>query len=244
MRPRTKPLSYELQYGRSTISYTLSYKERKTLAIEVHPDCRVEVIAPLGASLEKIQDKVKKRAAWILKQQRQFERYPTPLPKRDYVSGESYRYLGKQYRLKVTHSKENTVRLYRGRLEVLTSDSDPATVAKLVKEWFRSRAELIFGERYEVCRLEAQKHGIYHNQGFALRSMPKRWGSCTKEGKLLLNPSLVAASKDSIDYVVLHELCHTVEHNHSKRFYRLLQRVLPDWETRRHDLNTLTEVLE
>jgi predicted metal-dependent hydrolase len=244
MRQKTKASVQELRYGRSTIKYALSYKQRKTLAIEVHPDCRVEVIAPLGASLEKIQAKVKKRAAWILKQQRQFESYPMPLPKREFVSGESYRYLGKQYRLKVTQAKENSVRLYRGRLEVSAKRSTPAIVSKLLKDWFRNKAEIIFQERYEVCKLKAQKHRIQHGQGFELRLMPKRWGSCTKQGKLLLNPALVAASKEAIDYVILHELCHTLEHNHSRRFYKLLHSLLPDWEECRSTLNRYTEILE
>jgi predicted metal-dependent hydrolase len=72
--------------------------------------------------------------------------------------------------------------------------------------------------------------------------MPKRWGSCTKEGKILLNPLLVSAPKDCIDYVIIHELCHTLQHNHSQRFFTLLTTLMPDWQTRKQHLNTRIEL--
>jgi predicted metal-dependent hydrolase len=116
----TQSSVHELRYRRSVISYALSYKERKTLAIEVHPNGQVVVIAPYHSPFENIQVKVKKRSAWILKQQRMFESYPSPVAQREYVLGESCRYLSRQYRFKVIEGIENSVRLYRGRLELRT----------------------------------------------------------------------------------------------------------------------------
>jgi len=72
--------------------------------------------------------------------------------------------------------------------------------------------------------------------------MHKRWGSCTKEGKIMLNPMLVSAPKDCIDYVIIHELCHIRIHNHSPSFYKLLETVIPDWQTRKDYLNTRIEL--
>ncbi len=114
------PPAHSVQFGETEISFSLSYADRKTLAIHVHPDGKVSVDAPLSADIEKVYGKVKKRASWILKQQRKFESYPAPLPERRYVSGETHRYLGRQYRLKVIEGLEESVKMTRGMLQVET----------------------------------------------------------------------------------------------------------------------------
>ena len=206
---------------------------------EVHPDSSVHVKAPKEVGFEDVRAKVLKRAGWITKQQRTFESYPPPLPTRQYTSGESFRYLGKQYRLKVIEADTERVKLYRGRLEVAVHHpGERAAVKKLVDRWYKARAEHVFTERYEACLEKVRSCGISHNAGFDLYNMSKRWGSCTKDGRILLNPLLVGAPKECIDYVVIHELCHTVERNHSTQFYSLLSRCLSDWQNRRDKLNT------
>lgn len=235
----------QVTYGSSTIAYAIERRSRKTLAIEVHPNGHVLVKAPQAATIEAIRQRVGKRGGWILKQQRAFAQYPPPLAAREYVSGETYRYLGRQCRLKVIPSESERVRLWRGRLEVEARDLDDSRrVQRLVTAWLRERARIVFGDRYEYCTRLARQHGIEHDAGFELLRMPKRWGSCTKEGRLLLNPALVSAPKGCIDYVIIHELCHTVEHNHGPEFYILLARLMPDWKEIRRALNGTTEVLD
>jgi predicted metal-dependent hydrolase len=234
---------HSLQYGSTIIRYTLEYRARKTLAIEVHPDSSVHIKAPHNVALESIRDKVSKRAAWITKQQKQFAQYAPSLPAQEYVSGEGYRYLGRQYRLKVLKGTSEYVRLWQGKIEVSTQDpEDCKRVSKLVNHWCREQSQRVFQERYKICIKQASQHHIQHESGFELRSMPKRWGSCTKEGKILLNPLLISAPKDCIDYVIIHELCHTLQHNHSKHFFMLLNTLMPNWQTRKQYLNTRIEL--
>jgi predicted metal-dependent hydrolase len=76
--------------------------------------------------------------------------------------------------------------------------------------------------------------------GFQVLAMKKRWGSHTKSGRVLLNESLITARRECIDYVIVHELCHVVEPNHSHRFFRLLRRFMPDWERRKELLERST----
>ena len=102
--------------------------------------------------------------------------------------------------------------------------SDSARVQALLRGWFRERAEHVFRERSEVCRKHVATFGIEHPGDFTQRRMKKRWGSCSKDGRILLNTQLVGAPKTCIDYVIVHELCHVVHHNHSKAFYDLLGR--------------------
>ena len=128
-------------------------------------------------------------------------------------------------------------------LQVETHNSqDRLRVQRLLQAWYRSKALLVFTERYGQCVQHVERVGIYHDKGFQLRFMSKRWGSCTGKGTIILNPELIAAPKDCIDYVITHELCHLKEHNHSQAFYRLLASVMNDWELRRKRLNEMVEV--
>jgi predicted metal-dependent hydrolase len=234
---------HRVPYGSQNIAFALEYSSRKTLAIEVYPDSSIIVKAPITATIESIESKVIHRAAWIAKQQRQFARYAPPLPAPECVSGEGYRYLGRQYRLKLIESQHDKIRLWQGRLEVSTpTPFDRTHVERSIANWFRDRAMLIFSERYQYCTKIVAPYSIENHPGFELRTMSKRWGSCTPKGKIFLNPLLVSATKDCIDYVIIHELCHLRFPNHSPSFYRLLTSILPDWSDRKQKLNDRVEL--
>jgi predicted metal-dependent hydrolase len=231
-----------LRYGNTLIEYTLSFSARETLAIHVYPDLRVGVDAPLDSPLEQIEAKVRKRAAWILKQQRELTRYAFELPPREYVSGEAYRYLGRQYRLKVLPlgGLPERVRMDRGQIVVRVPDpGDRERVKTLLEAWYRKHAERVFAERLAEWLPRFAPHGLTSPPALVIRRMKSRWGSCTPEGKITLNLKLISAPRRCIDYILVHELCHLVHPNHSPAFYQLLTRLIPDWETRREQLNEL-----
>jgi predicted metal-dependent hydrolase len=157
---------------------------------------------------------VQKRAAWNLRQQREFESYPPELPPRRYVSGESHPYLGKQYRLKVIEAEVDSVKLTSGRFLVRVRDNLVADqVKRLLDEWYRKQAQRVFAERLEACYPKIKRYGIPYPE-LSIRTMEKRWGSCSAEGHLILNLKLIQVPKPYIDYFILHELCHLKEHLH------------------------------
>ncbi len=226
-----------IQYGRKRIEFQLVYSARKSLAIDVHPDLSVVVTAPKDTDDSAVEQKIHKRAAWIVQQQRFFENYLPPIPPRRYVSGESHRYLGRQYRLRVHEGDEEAVKMARGQINVfLTDASNKKRVRTLLTRWFRQRADIIFRDLFDKMAVKAERNGILTDT-FEIRRMKNRWGSCTPEGRILLNPDLIITPKMCIEYVIVHELCHLKEHNHSTGFYRLLQAMMPDWEMRRERLN-------
>ena len=229
---------YSIQFGNSTIEYDLTFTPRKTLAIEVQPDLRVTVRAPEGANLAEIEAKVRKRAPWIFRQQRQFALYLPKLPPRQYVSGETHRYLGRQYRLKVIENgPAETVKLTRGYFYIGVLDKgDPRRVERLLMAWYRCQARRIFQERLDLCLAKVRFLNLNYPE-LTIRQMQTRWGSCTPEGKIILNLKLIQVPKAYIDYVVMHELCHLKEHHHGRRFYELLNRVMPNWREQRKRLN-------
>ena len=230
---------HRVQYGETTIEYQLKYAARHTLEISVHPDLRVTVTAPQDTAIEAIQAKVRKRADWILRQQRDFALYLPQIPPRQYISGETHRYLGKQYRLKVIEDSDTEwVKLERGYIVVRTIDkADTTHIKELVDAWYLRQARRVFHERMRL--LLPRFGGRYDLPEFQLRirALQARWGSCTEAGTITLNLKLIQVTKPCIDYVIVHELCHLIEHNHSKRFYALLDRILPDWRERRQKLN-------
>ena len=214
-------------WGEHEIKYDISYSNRKTIGIMVMPNKDVHVKAPEGSELTRIKERVRKRAGWILKQWRYFDSFGEPSPPKMYLSGESHSYLGRQYMLKVIDGDGNTVK-YKGRyFEVICSDR--ANVAKLMKEWYKERAKVKFAEIAEPIISRFSKYGIEPTSLY-IQDMSNRWGSCTAKGKIILNTELIKAPKPCIEYVITHELCHLIHHDHTKAFFELLEVEMPNWK--------------
>ena len=223
-------------YGGRRIDFTVVRRRRKTLEIAVEPDASVVVTAPLDAPVEAVAGKVRKRAAWIRRQQRFFSQFLPRTPPRRYVAGETHLYLGRQYRLKVVRDGRPGV-MIRGFIIVRTREPDrPGVTRRLVESWYRRRARAKFAERLEASLARFPDPEAFRPTGLIVRRMEKRWGSLSPAGRLLLNPRLIEAPVDTIDYVIAHELCHMAEPHHGEGFHRLLDRVMPDWAGRKRRL--------
>jgi predicted metal-dependent hydrolase len=228
--------SRTIEAGNERFRYRLSYADRDTLQLRVHPDLEVTAVAPIGRSPEEVDAKVRSRAGWIRRQQREFSLYqPLPQPRR-FVSGETHWYLGRQYRLKLGVG-ENEVCLQHPFLLVNTgTEAGAARVGTLVENWYRDRAREVFPERLAHC-IRLVRPIIESEPRLKIRAMAKRWGSCSPSGTITLNVDLVKVSTPCLDYVIVHELCHLRERNHSAEYYDLLSRYMPDWRARRARLN-------
>ncbi len=214
-------------FGSREIYYELSYQDRKTMGIRVYPDCKVKVIAPYGTSEEKLYRKLREKAPWITRQQLDFLSYHPLTPPRKYINGETHLYLGRQYKLRIEEANQNEVKLFRGRLLVLKKSN--AEVGNLLTDWYREKAQFQFIKSLQKILPLFSKYGL-HKPTLLIRNMSTRWGSCTPNGKVILNPELVKAAKGSIEYVIIHELCHLVHHNHTKAFYEMQESIMPDWK--------------
>ena len=227
-----------LDYGSETIDFSLSFSPRQRLSISVEPDGGVVVKAPAEATLEAVLDQIRKKAGWIIKQRDQFSAFGPVMPPKQYVSGETHRYLGRQYRLRVTRGDLSSVNLVGRFFEIVTPDkSDSAAVRKQLDAWYRRRALNVFADYLEHCLKSTYFRKLAFPE-WSIRKMKRRWGSCTKDGAILLNLLLIQASPRSIEYVITHELCHLIHHNHNVGFFRLLDRAMPDWRDRKSKLET------
>lgn len=216
-----------IQYGATIIDYDIEFAQRKTLSICVNPDSSVCLKAPVDATLEQIQQKVHKRARWILKQKRFFESFGTPTTKRQYISGESHLYLGRQYMLRVRESNTNAVHYQNNIIEIECRHKKEAGV--LLQTWYRQRANIKFQEYAQPIIEQFSVYGV-KPQSLSIKNMDKRWGYCTIDGHITLNPRLICAPRCCIEYVITHELCHLVYRSHNKEFYALLAKEMPHWE--------------
>jgi predicted metal-dependent hydrolase len=229
----------EIVFGTETIDYEIRFlPTRRTLGIEVHPDLSVVVRAPADCDPDIVLARVAKRAAWISRQLKNFQRYSPKTPARRYVSGETHLYLGRQYGLKVGAGDTARVKMSRGQIAVTVPSgrADPLRVQALLHQWYLMHARDVFGivmDRYlPLFRGYARPRLI-------VRTMQSRWGSLSPVGTMTLNVNLVRAPRACIEYVIAHELCHLMHRDHGTAFYRLLGRVMPDWESRKQRLETV-----
>ncbi|MGN6545275.1 MAG: M48 family metallopeptidase [Aureliella sp.] len=229
-----------LSYGSETINFCLSFSPRKRLSITVEPGGAVIVKAPVESNLQMVLEHLRRRAGWIIRQRDSFADYGPSMPPKKFVSGETHRYLGRQYRLNITCGVTSSVKLVGRHFEIVTPDkSDSQAVKRLMEGWYRKRAEGVLAERIESCLASSWFRSL-KSPTWSIRKMKRRWGSCTKDGAILLNLLLIQASPRCIDYVIMHELCHLIIHNHEPQFYRLLSRVMPDWQERKRKLESVT----
>ncbi|SEI71385.1 hypothetical protein SAMN05421831_10859 [Allopseudospirillum japonicum] len=211
--------------------------------IKVYPDCRVVASAPEDADSETVLSAVKKRGRWIYEQLRDFRKQLEFTTPRQYISGESHYYLGKQYLLKVIEAPKQIqgVKLLRGKLEVSVRTKSTEKVKELLTDWYKARAKETFAKRLDAMLEQAL--WVEARPPLRILTMQTQWGSCSSNGRITLNPHLVKAPRECIDYVILHELCHLAEHNHSKRFYRLMSQVMPHWQQTKVRLDGMAAVI-
>ncbi len=204
--------------------------KRKTLAIIVKPDGSLVVRAPLRASEESIREFVHRSRPWIEKKQREL-RTIVPVAPREYLPGESFMYLGHTYPLEIVREQVQSLILEENfKLAEIAQGN-----AQLVFDgWYRLQAREIINER---VILYANQYAFEYKK-VGITSARKRWGSCSANGSLNFSSRLIMAPLEAVDYVVVHELVHTLFHNHSKRFWDRVERILPDYQERRKWLRT------
>ncbi|MGG0936969.1 SprT family zinc-dependent metalloprotease [Brevibacillus centrosporus] len=227
---------HQIVYANQTIEFEIERKKVKNVNLNIKPDMTIMVSASEKVPLSFIYDFVKSKGAWILKNVKTFENVqPYKQSEREYVSGESYKYLGKQYRLRLEiTTEEERVKYYRGFIILMVGDpNDYARKAKLMDDWFREKALKVFEKSLDKQYPLVQKYGIKKPK-IDLRLMKARWGSALIDSDtILLNSELIKAPKHCIDYVVLHELIHFQFNDHKDSFYNMLFSLMPDWEKRK-----------
>ena len=227
-----KDLNAEIAVGKQYLK--LRFTKRKTLSIAVLADLSILVTAPYGTETSLIEEKLKKREGWIKAQLDFFAKPRSFFTEKKYISGESHLYLGKQYRLKLHKLDGASPKLIKAGtyLHVYSDDLSQEVISQTLESWYRSQAEKYFSRILldsfkKFCRHYVSLKSVEFPRLF-VRKMKTRWGSLSLKANLTLNLELIKAPPECIEYVIFHELCHLVHHNHSKEFFLLLNRILPN----------------
>ena len=238
--------SWSFRYGTETLYFAVRRQPQRrndSITIHIEPEGTVLVDAPMNASRVEILAAVRKRSRWIQGYVSGFLSRRMHILAREYVSGESILYLGRRYRLKVilVNAAEASVKLRGSHLEVRSADLKASEIRHAMERWYRERARIVLAERMAVILAELRWTRSILPMRF--QAMKVQWGSCSPGGRLTINPWLVKAPRECIDYVILHELFHLKEHNHSPRFFRLLDKHMPCWRERKTRLDELAELI-
>jgi len=231
--------SSRVQFGRTELEYQIRRTSRdKTVSLAVVPQQGLVVTAPRRATTKRLDSIVREKAAWVVRRLKRQSDLPPPIPQREFVSGETYLYLGRQYRLKIAKgAREAEVCLRAGQLHVpmQTSLAGSQVARAALIAWYKTRAADYLSRR---AKQWAKKLGLEAPR--LLVSEPrKRWGSASKDGSLRINWRVIQAPTTLVDYVLVHELAHLIHEDHSREFWATVGRVLPDYEERKARLREL-----
>jgi len=230
----------EVQWGRTAIPYAIRRSARRgTVSVAIDPEQGVLLTAPTATPVERLDRVVRTKARWIVERLRRQSDLPPALHEREFASGETFLYLGRQYRLRIDHRRDG-VALQHGHLAVgvphdLPHDRRRAQARRALVTWYRQHAQ----ERLpEIATVWARRLRVEVG-AVLLREQRRRWGSCDRAGLLRLNWRIIQAPRTCIEYVVAHEVVHMHHPNHTPAFWSALGRVMPDYERRRARLKAL-----
>ena len=201
--------------------------KRKTISLQVSPEAKIILRAPIYAKDKDIQNLIKKHTAWILKQQKKRQDYKA----KSFANGEKFLYLGQKYKLIII--QENLLNLYNKPLKKLNFDNTFFLSSSLVKNaknlfinWYKEQAKTIITKRVDLY----SKQMKLKYSSIKINSAKHRWASCSIKRNLNFSYRLIMAPLEVIDYVVVHELTHIKEMNHQKVFWDKVASIIPNYK--------------
>ena len=226
-------MKYSVKYGTKNIEFNVEFKNRKTMSISVEPPKKITVVAPVGTSEKEIKESVKSKGAWIVQKLFEFRNIESKRVNREFVNGESFMYLGRNYSLQI-HVDENlqngsSVKLFRGKFHVYVKEKNDELIKKAMEAWYREKTDEQVKKRIKYY----QKFFNKEPSAIKVKEQKKRWASCTSNNELLFNWRCVMAKSTALDYIIVHEMCHMYYMNHSQEFWNLVASIIPDYEVRK-----------
>lgn len=204
------------------IDYELVRTNRKSIAITIERDSKVLVNAPENLSDEEIEKYIYKKRLWIWEKLAIKKSINEEIVQKKFISGESFSYLGRRYRLQIVDGKEE-LKLKNGWFTLGITKQKKAK--EIFKTWYSSHLKNKIDERLEfICNNMNIK-----KPEFRIMELGFRWGSCTKDSVLNFNWKIAMAPLGVIDYVLVHEIVHLKEHTHNERFWKEVSKIMPNY---------------
>ncbi len=204
------------------VDYKLIYSKRRTIGLTVERDSQVVVRAPHGMSEDHIRQAVETKKLWLFEKTNHAQKYPDVPHQKEFVTGETLLYLGRNWRLEVLPGQEGVE--FHSKFVIGPQSQDQA--GELFRTWYKQRAE----ERLKTrVRHFSKTMGASYNQ-VQVSDLKYRWGSCTPSNNLNFNWRIIKAPTYVIDYLIVHELAHLLESNHTPRFWNIVAVQVPRYE--------------
>ena len=219
------------------IPYSVIYSDRKTISIIVERDRSVLVRAPLNTSETKVADLIHKKKRLIQEKIQHNQKYPFVKQTKEFVSGESLMYLGKNYKLYITEDKVKGI-VFDSKFFIGTENQTNGNA--LFKEWYIKQATEIIVPKAEAI---ARQIGVSYNN-INILDLKFRWGSCTPKDNIHLNWRLIKAPMTVIEYIIVHELTHLLVANHTPEFWNRVAVQLPKYSEAKNWLKEFGHELE
>ncbi len=238
---RIKPL----QYNGQLIEYQVHHRPAVTrrIHLELNDDGGLRIIAPRRMSRRAIHKTLQQRVSRVAHFLADARTKLRERPVHRYISGEEHLFLGQKHPLEVVEEpgKRGSVDLINGQLRVIAPDVRAEAISNRLIRWYRQQSRRQFSSRLELIS-ETASWTNGQAPTMRLRKMKRTWGSCSAAGVITLNPHLVKAPPECIDYVIAHEICHLREHNHGKAFYALQEQLFPGWREAKTHLKTRAHI--
>ena len=200
---------------------------KKSASIQLK-DGQVRVRAPKTLSDKRIYNLIKKRTPWIKEKLEEYSKRPRAIEKK-YVDGEVFSYLGKNYRLQIIKGEDLSIKIKNGCFMTSIPEgiqNKNIMVQNLLSDWYKIHAHKYLQKRTNIF---ANTIGVLP-LSISIKNYKSRWGSCSSVGELSFNWRIILTPHRIVDYVVIHELCHLLEHNHSPKYWRHVETYVPDWK--------------
>ena len=226
-------MKLKVKYGTKDIEFSIEFRNRKTISLSVEPPNDILVVAPIGTSEEEIKNIVKSRGSWIIQKLFEFRNIEAKKVNREFVNGESFMYLGRNYSLQIhidkTLQNNSKVKLFRGKFHVYVKEKNDELIKVAMEAWYREKTEEQVKKRIKYY----QKFFDKKPSDIKIKEQKKRWASCTSKNELLFNWRCAMAKATALDYIVVHEMCHMYYMNHLQEFWDLVASVMSDYEIRK-----------
>ncbi|MFA6571098.1 MAG: SprT family zinc-dependent metalloprotease [Bacteroidota bacterium] len=218
--------------------HSLVRTNRKTLSIIIDKEGNLIVRAPLRLHQKDILHFVEKNSKWINKKKEEQKIKQKDSIQKSFSEGTKILFLGKEQTLKITSDTKYAV--HRNKTDLILHSKYSVVARSIVIQWFYSNAKNIIPQRVQ---LYTDKIGSIPNR-IRITGAVRRWGSCSSKKNLNFSWRLIMAPIEVIDYVVVHELCHFLQMNHSKKFWRLVESIIPEYKEYRKWLRVNEHLLD
>ncbi|MDT8715963.1 M48 family metallopeptidase [Clostridium sp. 19966] len=219
-----------VSYNNTKIEFELLLAHRKTMKIQIKAPNTVIVTAPINVKEEWVLEKIKDKGAWIIKKLEEVKSVQIPAEKK-FTNGELFMYLGKEYPLQInidTRLRKPKIMLWAEKIIVTAASKENPVIRLSLEQWYREMGQKVIEERVEYY----QKFFPLKPRSVKVKEQKSIWGSCTGRNDLLFNWRCTMGVLTSIDYVVVHEMSHMIQKDHSKKFWSIVEGILPDYKER------------